>query len=354
MIPKEVLDAFLFSPDACKISRFGNGLIHETYLLEVRNQRYLLQKLNHRVFKDLVGVMSNITSVLDFLHHSGTNYSGLQFLSAMSGSNLVLTNNEYWRAMIFIDNSISHEKIQNSKQAFEAGKIVGDFHSKLSNFESHSLVHTIPHFHDFQNRLTHLNEAAKNDIVKRKSNVEPLLDYLITISDYIINNKYENELPTRVTHNDTKLNNILFDSTDTAICLVDFDTLMPGKITFDTGDALRTMCNPAGEDGSHGVVEFRTEYFYQFTKGYIQQGRGLLKNEELAAIPFSIIRMTVEQAIRFLTDYLEGDVYYHQPYEGFNFNGVKAQVQFSKLLKDMMADLEHITHELIEAESISY
>lgn len=339
MIPKQVLLEFgLQQPSAA--DRFGTGLIHDTYKVINVGKAYLVQKLNHHVFKNIEGLMNNIEIIIHHIEQNHPLQPHITLLKSKSGKSFVLESDQYWRCMQFIEESRSFEKLQSLQQAFEAGKIIGEFHKQVAGIDTSHLIETIPDFHNFNNRLKLFKTAVIADSSSRARHCATEIEFLLNVGQEIADTEQRLDLPTRVTHNDTKLNNILFDSRGKGLCLVDLDTLMPGKVTYDTGDVLRTMCNPSGEDGNDGEIELNKSVFTEFAKGYIVNTKNELSKAEILAMPFSIKRMAGEQAIRFLTDYLQGDIYYKQPYEGFNLKSVRAQIELINIAEINMKWLE--------------
>lgn len=341
MIAPSVFEAYNL-PIPSDLSRFGSGLIHDTYIFSIRDKSYLIQRLNQKVFKDLQGIMNNVDRLTHYIRRNYPDQLFIEFLKAESGQSLVYQDGEAWRIMLYIPDSVSYDQVTDLRQASEAGRIIGVFHSMCCGFDATALVETIPGFHDFGARLDSFLNAQNQDQFSRVRFCTNEIEYLNRVGLELHLKEQELKLPLRVVHNDTKLNNILFDQHGQAICIVDLDTLMPGTITIDTGDALRTMCNLAGEDGNHGEVTFSKDIFEAFARGYIKTSREKLTVEEIRALPFSMQRMAAEQAIRFLTDYLQGDRYYKQPFEGFNLKATRVQIELLHLVeleKKWMHDL---------------
>ncbi len=349
MIPSQVLHEFgLIRPASAE--RFGTGLIHDTYKVIHEGKAFLVQKLNHHVFKNIEGLMNNIEIIINHIEKHNPHQPHITLLKTNTGKSYLMDSAQYWRVMKFIEDSRSFEKLQSPDQAFEVGKILGEFHKQVAGIDTSQLVETIVDFHHFKNRLSVFKTAVVEDISKRANQCFFEIDFLLNKGREIIDKETILNLPTRVTHNDTKLNNILFDSHGKGLCLVDLDTLMPGKVTYDTGDVLRTMCNPAGEDGKEGKIQLDKNVFIEFVKGYILNTKNELCPAEIKAIPFSIKRMAVEQAIRFLTDHLQGDIYYKQPYHGFNIRSVQAQIELIQLVEENMDWLDKALNKVMESE----
>jgi Ser/Thr protein kinase RdoA (MazF antagonist) len=239
-----------------------------------------------------------------------------------------------WRMFLFIPDTVTYQQILNPSMAFEAGKAIGDFQKMLIDLPV-SLTETIPDFHDLYFRMKQYREALSHDPAGRAASIPSDLEFvegrLSRIGEYYEHLKQQAVL--RVTHNDTKLNNILFDQQGTALCLIDLDTVMPGYIHFDYGDALRTMANTAAEDETDlEKVLYDREVARNFNKGYLESARDFLTAEETRLIDYSPVYLTFLIGLRFLTDYLNGDVYFRVHYPEHNL--VRARVQF-QLVKEM-------------------
>lgn len=349
MIPNQVLHEFGLNHPV-STDRFGTGLIHDTYKVIEGGKAFLIQKLNHYVFKNIEGLMNNIEIIINHIEQNNPHQPHITLLKTKAGKSYLQQSAQYWRCMKYIEDSRSFEKLQSLQQAFEVGKILGEFHKQVAGIDTSHLIETILDFHNFKNRLKLFKMAVAEDTSKRANNCIYEIDFLLNKGQEIIDKETILNLPIRVTHNDTKLNNILFDSSGKGLCLVDLDTLMPGKVTYDTGDVLRTMCNPAGEDGKDGKIQLDKNVFVEFVKGYILSTKNELCPAEIMAIPFSIMRMAMEQAIRFLTDYLQGDIYYKQPYHGFNIKSVRAQIELINIVEKNMDWLDNTVNRIVDSE----
>ncbi len=346
MIQDHVFKAYGM-PVPSDLRRFGSGLIHDTYWFSWQQQSFLIQRLNQEVFKDLPGIMNNIELLTHYLQEHFKEITFVEFVKSTDYHSLVYHEGEAWRLMRFIPESVSYDQVSALGQANEAGRIIGKFHSMCIGFNTQLLVETIPGFHDYGARLKSFLYAQELDEFHRAIHCKKEIDYLNVLGNEVHRMELEFDLPQRVSHNDTKLNNILFDPSGQAICIVDLDTLMPGNITIDTGDALRTMCNLAGEDGLHGAVTFSKEIFYAFAQGFIQSSHQHLSLKELKSLPFSIQRMASEQAIRFLTDYLQGDRYYKQLFEGFNLKATRVQIELLQLVEKEKIWMHDVIEDLL-------
>jgi hypothetical protein len=331
----------LSSPTA--ISRFGEGHIHETYLIETESHDpdYILQKINHGIFRDIPGMMNNIEAATRHLQQKLDGMPGhdpalesLSLIKTRSG-NSFFNDDEgiYWRMYVFIPGTVTFQQITGPGLASEAGRVIGLFQSLLSDLKA-PLVETIPDFHNINLRISQFDAAMAADPAGRASSVKDDIrfatDRFAHMKSYF--RSLREKAVTRPTHNDTKLNNILFDNTGRALCLVDLDTVMQGYVHFDYGDALRTMANTALEDEKDlSRVHFNREVYNAFTRGYLSEAGKFLSSAEISLLPYAPVYMTFIIGLRFLTDYLNGDVYFrvHHPFHNLE----RARVQF-KLVKE--------------------
>ncbi|MFA4864545.1 MAG: aminoglycoside phosphotransferase family protein [Bacteroidales bacterium] len=347
MIPPEiskVIEHFKLSDSPVSVSRWGEGHIHETYLVETGNHKpdYILQKLNHFVFRNIPGMMENIEAVTRHIRSKLTGFQGhnpdiesLTLVYTKNDQSFYLDENEvYWRMYVFIPDTFSLQKITELPQAFEAGKAIGFFQAMLADLDTR-LVDTIPDFHNIDFRISQYEQAKSTDPAGRIARVPEDIRFVEQrfgqMKSYYASLK--EKAVVRATHNDTKVNNVLFDRNNKAQCLIDLDTVMPGYVHFDYGDALRTIANTALEDERDlGKVHFNEDVYQAFTKGYLKEAGSFLNQHELELLLYAPIFLTFIIGLRFLTDYLNGDVYYriHHP----DHNLERARVQF-KLVEEM-------------------
>ncbi len=343
-----VLTHFFLPSAPLKINRWGEGHIHDTYLVETadHNPDYILQKINHHIFKDIPGMMNNIQSVtrhlrskMDPISAPSRDIKSLELVYSRSGQSFIRDEEgNFWRMFVFIPGTVTHQVMPDPSLAYEAGKAIGTFQSMLSDLDA-ELVETISDFHNINLRVNQYyqakdaNSASRNALVPEEtafaeSRFARMKDYFGSLRE---------QATVRVTHNDTKLNNILFNRQDRALCLIDLDTVMPGYVHFDYGDALRTMANTAAEDEKDlSLVKFNKKVYDLFTEGYLESAGKILNNEERRLLPFAPVYLTFIIGLRFLTDFLNGDVYYRIHYTEHNLD--RARVQF-KLVSEMEKSL---------------
>lgn len=330
---------------------FGSGHINETYLVETKDgHRYILQKINRYVFKDPIAVMENCIAVTRFLSEKDPDPRHvLRYIPTHSGGYLhVDASGEYWRMYVYLegfclDMPESHEDLYQSALAF------GRFQTLLADFPAHTLHETIPHFHDTPRRYAQLRASMDADPAGRLAACRDTADRLLSHEDIasVLQRALEKgQLPLRVTHNDTKLNNVLLDSkTREGLCLLDLDTVMPGLSLHDFGDAVRFGAATAPEDAPDAsAMGLDLEAYRAYVRGYLESAN-MLTQQELQYIPVSPIVLTLETAVRFLKDHLDGDVYFHIAYPGHNLVRAKAQLALAEDMIQKYATMQQILEE---------
>lgn len=335
---------------------YGNGHINDTYLRE-GNPGYILQRINTNVFKDPNSVMENIVNVTEYLRAEIVKNGGdperetMNVIKTKLGKNCYMADsNNYFRMYKFVSNSISFDTAEDSSLLFEAGKSFGKFQRMLDGFDAGLLHETIVDFHNTPKRIEQLEAAIKKNYENRAALVSAELDAAKKYSKYaslITDAMADGSIPSRVTHNDTKLNNVLFDKdTHKGICVIDLDTVMPGSILYDFGDALRFGASSGAEDETDlSKIYFDLEKYKSFAEGFLGEVGECLTKREIELLPESVIIMTYECGIRFLADYLNGDVYFKIHRENHNLDRARTQL---KLVADMETKLDEM-HRIAES-----
>lgn len=330
---------------------YGNGHINDTYVCD-GNPRYVLQRINSNVFKRPTEVMENIVNITEHLKKkialAGGNpeRESLTVIKTIDGKNVYMDEEgNFFRMYKFIENTVSYDTVDNPIQLYYAGKAFGKFQNMLDDFPADKLYETIVDFHNTPVRVNQLNAAIKNNAAGRLNSVKAEVDFADKYSKYaglITDAMAEGLVPLRVTHNDTKLNNILFDpKTGEGVCVVDLDTVMPGSMLYDFGDAMRFGAASGAEDEKDlDKIWFDVEKFEQFTKGFVSEMRESITEKEIELLPMSVLIMTYECGTRFLADHLNGDVYFKIHREGHNLD--RARTQF-KLVYDIESKLEQLS-----------
>ncbi len=330
---------------------YGNGHINDTFLLRYKTpenieKKYILQRMNHNIFKNPQQLMENVVHITEYLRQTILSQGGdpdretLNVWKTLDGANWYQdTNKNYWRVFPFIENSICLEKVESEKDFYDSAVAFGNFQKMLADFPVQTLHETIPNFHNtvsrFQDFKKAIQEADKNRATLAKAEIAFALDReqdASILTDLLAKGK----LPLRVTHNDTKLNNILLDAdTHKALCIIDLDTVMPGLSLYDFGDSIRFGASTGAEDEPDlSKVELDLSLFEAFTKGYLEGCAGSLTKTEIELLPVGAKLMTFECGIRFLADFLTGDHYFKVHRENHNLD--RARTQF-KLVADMEA-----------------
>ena len=338
---KEILSQFNIDTD---IETFGNGHINDTYLCET-TPRFILQKINTNVFKDPDAVMENICNVTKHIRAKIVEAGGDPDRETL---NVILTktgeifykhpDGAAFRMYKFIERSVSYDEAVRPEILTYAGQAFGKFQKMLSDFPAAKLHETIIDFHNTPVRVKQLQEAMKNNLSGRLGNVGEEVKFALDYSRYsaeITDAMESGDVLLRVTHNDTKLNNVLFDeTTDEGVCVIDLDTVMPGSLLYDFGDALRFGASSCAEDETDiDKIYFDLEKYEAFAKGFLGEVSANLTKKEIELLPMSALLMTYECGIRFLADYINGDTYFKIHRENHNLD--RARNQFA-----LVADIE--------------
>jgi len=358
MIPEDLrsaLDGWLYPYCVKEISKTGNGLINTTYLIETVKDSanescdFILQKINTAIFKDVDGLMSNIEKVTNFLRVKlvsrgvedvSRRVLTIKYFYDNQGRHSYFkdSNGDCWRVYLKISNAKSFERMEDSSMAELAGRAFGKFHESLSGFDASSLIEVLPGFHNTPMRIENFITKIELDRVGRLSEVKEEVDFLLERRErysQVVKMGREGILPLRVVHQDTKFNNVLLDENNDILCVIDLDTIMPGYICYDVGDAIRSGANTGDEDDQDLTrVSMDIEIFRGFVKGFIASTRNFISEQEIKTISQGPLLLTYEQSVRFLDDYLDGDRYYRCNPEISKHNLVRARAQI-KLLQSM-------------------
>lgn len=323
-----------------EITRLGSGHINDTYLVsaEPPQQSVVLQRINHQIFKNVAGLMNNVELVCKHINKKvqeednlTAGWQALEVIKTRSGSTYHHDETgNFWRLYTYIDDSFSFDQIHELSLAREGGRAFARFQIMTNDVKMELLVDTIPHFHDLNKRYQSFLKSVEHDPVKRVQEIPKEIAFVhqrIQELSALFDMIQEGEIPIRVTHNDTKFNNILFNRLNQAISIVDLDTVMPGSILFDFGDAIRTGANSGAEDEANlSKVELNLDLFRAYTEGYLSIAKHFLTANEVDNLALSAKYMTFIIGLRFLTDYVDGDHYYriHTPHHNLQ----RARVQF--------------------------
>lgn len=352
-----VLEAFDFSGEVIAYERFGEGHINDTFALTVKTahgtRRYILQRINHNVFKDPIGVMENILGVTEFLRKKITAAGGdadretLTVLCTKEQKPYYLDEDGFWRCYLFVENTICLQAVRHSDDFYNAAYTFGEFQRKLGEYPAHTLHETIENFHNTPVRLENFKKAVKADSCKRAACCKKEIDFIFAREadcSYMTDLLAKGELPLRVTHNDTKLNNILIDAdTGKGLCVIDLDTVMPGLAANDFGDSIRFGASTAKEDETNlSKVHFSLELFEVYTKGFLAAAGSVLTQKEKQTLHWGAKLMTLECGMRFLTDYLEGDTYFKTTHSAHNLERCRTQLHLVEEMEQEFAAMQAV------------
>jgi hypothetical protein len=351
MLPRadfnDIISKFKINGKITSVRPFGSGHINDSFkVVTDTNYNYLLQRINHFVFKDVHGLMDNIANVTRHLKEKLANIPGSdpekEVLTLVENNNngyyIEDDNGSYWRIFYFLNNTKSYDQVVTETQAFEGGKAFGRFQALLSDMDPDLIVDTIPNFHNIEHRLSNLDKAIAADTANRVGLVGDDIEF--------INRRRESMgrilllgragiLPKRIIHNDTKFNNVLLDENDHAQCVIDLDTVMPGYVAYDFGDAVRTIINTAPEDEPDlGRIKLNIPLFTAYVNGYLQQTANFLTDPEVNSLTDGTLLLPYMQGVRFLTDYLDGDKYFKIHSPGHNLQRTKAQFRLVNKLEE--------------------
>lgn len=334
-----------------EMAPYGEGHINDTYLADSAQYKYILQKINHNIFKDPDSLMDNIVAVTDYLRGVIAKEGGnpdretLTVIRTIDGKNLYQSESgDYFRMYIYVDNTVAYQMVENKEQFYHAAKAFGKFQKQLAGFDASRLTETIPEFHNTRSRFAQLKAAIAENKAGRLDSVKKEVEFALAREKdigIVVDAMERGEIPLRVTHNDTKLNNVLFDKeSDQAVCVIDLDTVMPGSLLYDYGDSIRFGASSGAEDEKDlDKIYCDLELFDAFTKGFLEELSDSITEKEAELLAFSAKLMTYECGIRFLTDYLNGDTYFkiHRPEHNLD----RCRTQF-KLVYDMEQKMDQM------------
>jgi thiamine kinase-like enzyme len=359
----EITFKFKSQADITSIKPYGTGHINDTYRMKnlaTEEYDYLLQKINHHVFKEVPKLMENICRVIAHLKNKVTlagegdpNKKVMTLIATKAGPYFYQdTNGEYWRMSRFLKNTKTYDVVETAQQAYEGGKAFGKFQSMLCDLSPDLLHEVIPDFHNVKKRLEQLDEAIDKDPLDRLSLVSAELETIKAHAKSMLffqEDEQLHTLPKRVIHYDTKFNNVLLDLEDKAQCVIDLDTVMPGYVAYDFGDAIRTIINKSKEDESElSNIKLNLPLFNAYTRGYLEEAMQFLNEWELRSLIKGVFLLPYMQAVRFLTDYINGDTYYKIESPHHNLQRTRAQLQ---LLKELFSHAELLEQNILkEAE----
>ena len=344
----KIAELFQIEGKILEVVPHGGGYINDTYAVTCEKEdgskkRYILQRINHDIFKNPEALMENFVMVCDYLKNMVEKQGGdpsretLTVIPTKSGENGVWTEGKYYRMLLFIEDTVCYDVCQGPEDFYKCAKAFGDFQYMLKDFPAEKLSETIPNFHNTPVRFQTFLKAVEENKSGRAHLVQDEINFILErkgATDSLIGLLNEGKLPLKVTHNDTKLSNILMDAkTNDSLCVIDLDTIMPGLAAYDFGDSIRAgACYTAEDEKDLSKVFLVMELFEAYVKGFIEGSKKGLTKKEVETLPLGAKVITLEQGIRFLTDYLDGDLYYKTQYPEHNLDRTRTQL---KLVADM-------------------
>ena len=356
MVPTEVLEAYHIPVEQCRIEPFGNGHINDTFRItpEGDSHQYILQRINHYVFVHPEQVMENIDRVTCFLRKKIREEGGdpeRETVTVIGTGDGHLSCGDAagntWRCLLFVPDTISYDQPETLEHLEECGRVFGLFSRRLHDFPAETLHETILQFHDTPNRVKQLQEAVDRNASGKLDEVRGELAFAMDRAEkttLLLQMNKQGKIPIRVTHNDTKVNNVLFDRrSGKAVCVVDLDTVMPGLMAYDFGDAIRVGASTAPEDERElSRMHLDLEKYEAFARGFLGELRDVLSQEEVLSLAIGAWLMTLENGLRFLADHLNGDVYFKIHRDNQNLDRARAQFALVADMEQHQAEMESI------------
>ncbi|MGN1001434.1 MAG: phosphotransferase enzyme family protein [Oscillospiraceae bacterium] len=348
----QLLEHFRLDSPAVSCERYGSGHVNETYLVVCESgRRYILQRISTRAFHDVPALMRNISSVTAFLRTRCDDPRGVLtlVLTTDGGSYYADSEGSYWRIYDFVEGSVCLQAPETPEDFYQSALAFGQFQQMLGEFPAETLSETIPNFHNTVDRYRIFRETLAADPMGRAAGVKAEIEFALAReaeAATLVEQQKAGLLPTRVTHNDTKLNNVMLDAeTKKALCVIDLDTIMPGLSLYDFGDSIRFGASTAAEDEKDlSKVRVDLELFRIYTRGYLTACPGLTEQEK-KMMPMGAKLMTLECGVRFLTDYLDGDHYFATKYDTHNLDRCRTQFKLVADMESKWADMAKIVEE---------
>ncbi len=351
---RQVCDLFRIQGEYLESHLIQVGNVNKTYEVRFRTpegkrKSYLVQNVNTYAFRQPVELMENIDKVTAHIRGKNLNKTSLHFHHTADRKTYVIDGENFWRLTNYIP-SVTYSASDDPKIIRNAGHAFGEFQQQLADFDSAQLFETIPFFHNTRKRYEKLIASMETDAAGRVSQVRPELDWLLSVQDLactLTDLQAKGELPLRVTHNDTKINNVLFSAEDgSALTVIDLDTVMPGLVGHDFGDAIRFAANFVAEDCEDASkAGVNLEVFRWFAEGFLPMTADTLTEKELDTLALSCFCLTAELATRFLADYLDGDLYFHTAYAGHNLVRTRCQIALAKDMLEKLPQMEAIVRQ---------
>jgi len=348
---------FMIPGDFVEASPYGSGHINDTYAATYSQGgtkiRYIFQRINHNVFKKPADLMENVRRVTEHLKNklkgqADASRKTLWLIPTVKGEAFHIDGDgNHWRVYIFIEKAKTYDIIETPEQAFQAARAFGEFQKNLVDIPGGRLFETIPDFHNTPKRFENLEKAIEKDACNRASGIKKEIDFALKhkeMTGILLKLNSEGKIPERITHNDTKLNNVMIDDKSSeGICVIDLDTVMPGLVHYDFGDLVRTSTSPAAEDEKDlSKVKMQMNMFDALLKGYLESAGDFLNKTEKEYLPFAGKLITFEIGIRFLTDYLSGDVYFKIKREEHNLDRCRTQFKLVESIENQEKEMTRL------------
>ncbi|HAF34414.1 MULTISPECIES: phosphotransferase enzyme family protein [Sphingobacterium] len=362
LVVESAAKQFTLEGDIISVQPFGSGHINDTYRVVTTVDSgisHLLQRINHHVFPNVDGLMHNIEIVTKHLSKKVKVAEGKRIsdhvltIVPTKGGELYIKDSQdnYWRMFILIEDTKSYDIVETEVQAAEGGRAFGLFQKQLSDLDASLIVEVLPNFHNIEFRLENLRKAIAKDVCQRVASVKDKLDFIFSREDRmktILELGNKGELPLRITHNDTKFNNVLLDRHDKMQCVIDLDTVMPGYVAYDFGDAIRTIINPVAEDEMDvSKILLNLALYKAYAEGYLEEANDFLTTLEKETLVDGAFLLPYMQGVRFLTDYLEGDHYYKTKYDDHNLVRTNTQLKLVEEMEKNEAFLRKVVFDCI-------
>ena len=346
-----VLKGFAIEGEVKSIAPYGEGHINSTFLVETTVKNYILQKINTVVFKQPENVMNNILLVTEHIEKKGA--LSLCVIKTNDAEPMLKTEDGCYRVYDFIENSLTLQKAENAQDFRNAGFSFGEFQKALSDFDASKLNETIARFHDTPNRFENFKKAVEENKSGRLDSCRAETEFVLERKDTydkVIKALADKSIPLRVTHNDTKLNNILMDpETRKGKAVIDLDTVMPGSMLYDFGDSIRFGASTAAEDEKDlDKVHFDIELFRAYAEGFLSALGDSITDKERELLPYSAYLMTIECGMRFLTDYIDGDVYFATKYPEHNLVRCRTQFKLAYEMQQQEKEMSKVIDEILK------
>jgi Ser/Thr protein kinase RdoA (MazF antagonist) len=349
---QEIVSNFQLDGQLVSANRFGSGHINDTFLISVEGNpavsSFILQRINKYVFRDPAALMENISRVTEHLRNKDARC--LALIPTLDGQSFYNSpSDEYWRVYEFVPGAVAYDEVLNTKQAVDAAAMFGEFQESLGGLSGPRLNETIPDFHNTPARYAHFHDVVRDDACDRARHCRKEIDQALAWEDEagtLVSLLEMGKLPERITHNDTKLNNLLFDKAGgEPICVIDLDTVMPGLSLYDFGDMVRTTTSPTAEDTTDlSGICLRLSYYEALVEGYIGATFDFLTDLEIENLSVSGKIITIETGLRFLTDFLSGDTYFGSQKPGQNLDRTRTQFTLASSIENQFDEMQNIVN----------